>query len=189
MRLRISSTSNISFPSFLRADLVYHCHHEDILHTTNDEATAWAELSHFRSTILNHQWVVSPEKQKSLREEVDGTRRREEERQGRRRERERKRKANGERESRRKTEGRTQAKTAKDRACQISRDEGRSREKRRVSDKENHVDEAKLEGEGVWAREEKERRREAARRSRHRREKRGRGDPPEPVEGTVVKRA
>lgn len=80
------------------------------LHTTNAEAIAWRELSHFRVTILNHPWVVSHEEQRRSLEEADGTRHRKEERLLRKQERDHKNKVNRKSSGMRKVEGKIQAK-------------------------------------------------------------------------------
>lgn len=125
------------------------------LNTTNDEASAWSELSHFRATILNHPWVVSHEEQRRSLEEADGTRRRKEERLLRKQERDYKIKVNRVVSRMRKVEGKIQAKGF---ALEDGKNAGRRLEKqqerqRRVSNKENQAQAERLEGERVWVHE------------------------------------
>ncbi|KAI4135987.1 MAG: hypothetical protein LQ347_000164 [Umbilicaria vellea] len=121
------------------------------LHTTNDEAHAWSELSHFRATILNHPWVVSHEEQRSSLEEADGTRRRKEERLLRKQERDHKIKANRKMSRMRKVEGK------KGSALEDGKNAGermqKQRQQRRVSNKENQAQADRLEGERAWVHE------------------------------------
>ncbi|KAI9811247.1 MAG: hypothetical protein M1827_005579 [Pycnora praestabilis] len=58
-----------------------------IIHTTNEESAAWAELSSFRATVLSKPWYLPPEAERNLLEEANGVKRREEERRRRKRER------------------------------------------------------------------------------------------------------
>ncbi|KAA6414881.1 MAG: hypothetical protein FRX48_01631 [Lasallia pustulata] len=144
-----------------------------ILRTTNDEAAAWSERSHFHATILSHPWLVSREEQNRLLEEAKGSRCRDDDRLRRRQERARKLKANGEVSSMSRVEGRIQAQTATDVAAEAGRNGGSRKEKqqRSVGDKENRAQAQRPGGNGVWAHEEAQMRRDAAARRKHRRAK------------------
>ncbi|MCJ1284459.1 hypothetical protein MMC26_003791 [Xylographa opegraphella] len=102
---------------------------ERIIPTTTAEAAAWREAQHFHSAVLSVPWFLSPDEQRLLKEEADGTARRAEEKARRKAERETRRRKRAERAERERT---AQAGRQKHDGTVHGRGQ-----KRRVSDKEN----------------------------------------------------